>query len=133
MMKKKNIIISMIIIILFLISNFCGCIENQNYDYLNHIVIINEEYQHRDDWLKYKEVFGIVENSGNLSWDKITIKVSFFNKNNYLLKEKYDFINHLQPFENKSFRVVYENYEKFYDEISYYKVEIYEQVLKKPE
>ena len=71
MIKRKNIIIGMInIILILLISNFCGCIENQKHDYLDHIVIINEEYKHRDDWLKYKEVSGIVENSGNLSWDK---------------------------------------------------------------
>ena len=46
------------------------------------------------------------------------------NDKNFLLNEKYAFINNLEPLENKSFRVVYDNYEKFYDEISFYKVEI---------
>jgi hypothetical protein len=125
----KNIVI--IIILFSLCINFSGCIENQDDDYLKHIVIIKEEYNHRTDWLKIKEVTGVVENNGNLSLNKVTFKVSFYNENNFLLNEKYAYINNLQPFQNKSFRVVYENYEKFYDEISFYKIDISEYVLDK--
>ena len=124
----KNIVI--IIILFSLCINFSGCTENQD-DYLNQIVIIKEEYNHRTDWLKIKEVTGVVENNGNLSLDKVTIKVSFYNENDFLLKEKYAYINNLQPFQNKTFRVVYENYEKFYDDVSYFKAEISEYVLGK--
>ena len=125
----KNIVI--IIILFSLCINFSGCTENQDDDYLNQIVIVKEEYNHRTDWLKIKEVTGVVENNGNLSLDKVTIKVSFHEVNDFLLKEKYAYINNLQPFQNKTFRVVYENYEKFYDDVSYFKVEISEYVLGK--
>jgi len=71
----KNIVI--IIILFSLCINFSGCTENQDDDYLNQIVIVKEEYNHRTDWLKIKEVTGVVENNGNLSlylWIKLQLK-----------------------------------------------------------
>ena len=121
-----NFLIS--IIVFLTIINFTGCVENNN-GYIDNIVIVHHEFNHRDDWLEVKEVTGIVNNSSNESLFKVTVRVKFYSESNRLLKEKFDFISNLEPNQEKDFRVVYDNYEKFYSDVNYYKVDISEYIL----
>ena len=72
-----------LIVLLFILSSisFCGCIDNEKEIFLDDIVILNHEFNHRDDWLKIKEVTGNIKNIGNVSFRTVELKVSFFNDN----------------------------------------------------
>jgi len=120
MIKEFIVVITLILSLMIL----CGCVENENKSYLENIIITHHEYNHRDDWLKIKEVTGFIKNNGNETIRTVTVKVSFFNDKDFLLKEKYDFVNNLEPLMEKDFRFEYENYEKYYGDVSYYKVDI---------